>query len=90
MMTTPQRRVLELALIGLEAEKHRIEQELMELQRRLRTNESATRSQTHVAVATNTQRVAHNRGKKMSSTQKRKISQAMKARWAKLRSGKTH
>ena len=79
-MTTPERRVLELALLGLETERRRIEQEMNELHARLG---SAGR----VAVRThNSTRLAHNKGKSMSAAQKKKISQAMKARWKLRRS----
>jgi hypothetical protein len=81
-MTTLQTRVLELALIGLETEKRRIEDEITELRNRL--GQTGYRAKLEIAPhnALRVKRISHNKGKKMSAAQKRKISQAMKARWA--------
>jgi hypothetical protein len=78
---TAQRRILELALIGLETERMRIEQELADLRRQLGSVPVAP-SQPGTSAGPATNRVAPNKGRKMSAAQKRKISQAMKARYA--------
>jgi hypothetical protein len=78
---TAQRRILELALIGLEAERTRIEQELADVRRQL-GGVSTAPSQQASSVAAAPQRTAPNKGRKMSAAQKRKISLAMKARYA--------
>jgi hypothetical protein len=79
MTTTSERRVLELALLGLAAERTRIEQEITDLQRRLSGRTDAPHTQA---------RVPPNKGKKMSLAQRRKIAATMKARWAKVKSSK--
>ena len=77
---TAQRRILELALIGLEAERTRIEQELADLRRQLRGVPTAS---SHSEASVDVQRrTAPNKGRKMSAAQKKKISLAMKARYA--------
>jgi hypothetical protein len=72
-MVPSERRVLELALIGLKAERMRIDDELAHIRRRLGhrdlPNEQA-------------KRISPNRGRPMSAHQKKAISRAMKARWA--------
>jgi chemotaxis regulatin CheY-phosphate phosphatase CheZ len=80
-MSAAERRILELALIGLETERTRIEQELADLRRRLRGVTSMT-SQPATSTTPATPRTAPNKGRKMSAAQKKKISQAMKARYA--------
>ena len=65
-------RLWELALKGLEAERDRIETEIAELRSRLTGTASMA-----VAVVTKRQ----NR-RKMSAAARRRISEAMKARWA--------
>jgi hypothetical protein len=75
---TDNKRLLELAIHGLELEQARITQELQDLRQRLggapRTR--VTRSRT---------RTSPNKGRTMSEAQKRKIARAMKARWAQRR-----
>jgi hypothetical protein len=79
-MTTSQRRVLELALLGLESERHRIEEELADIRERLgRTRADQIERGQPAGVA---QRHSPNKGRKMTAAQRRKISRAMKARWA--------
>ena len=66
------RKILELALIGLETERRRIEGEIAELSRRLGRGLRQSSDQG---------------GKRrwISAAHKRKISEAMKARWAERR-----
>jgi hypothetical protein len=78
---TAQRRILELALIGLETERKRIEQELADVRRQLSSVPTAA-SQPGTSGGPAPRRAAPNKGRKMSAAQKRKISQAMKARYA--------
>jgi len=81
---TEERRILELAIIGLETERKRIEQELSELRQRLGRTRTSPSSQ-RPAVTRRGLRTPPNKGRTMSAAQKKKISQAMKARWAALR-----
>ena len=81
---TEERRILELAIIGLETERTRIEQELSDLRQRLGRTPTTPARQGATAT-TERPRLAPNKGKTMSAAQKKKISQAMKARWAALR-----
>jgi hypothetical protein len=76
-MTTAERRVLELAILGLEGERRKLEQELTDLRQRL--------GKQPVSIA---HRKGPNKGRRMTAAQKRKLSLAMKARWAKLKGGK--
>ena len=86
-MKTTDRRVLELALLGLQAEQRRINDELADIRARLGQAPSTSRQQStasptapqHTAAVG---RSAPNKGRKMSAAQKRKISLAMKARYA--------
>lgn len=77
-MTAEERRILELALIGLETERNRIEQELSDIQQQL----SGSRTSLSLPATISSPRLAPNKGKTMTAAQKRKISRAMKARWA--------
>jgi len=88
-MATSQRRMIELALLGLETEQRSIEQERADLREQLNgTNPASPRSRTAARATTAappTAAVGHpapNKGKKMSAAQKKKISLAMKARYA--------
>ena len=78
---TAQRRILELALIGLETERERIEQELADVRRQL-GGVPTEPSQQRTSGGPAPRRAAPNQGRTMSAAQKRKISQAMKARYA--------
>ena len=81
---TGERRILELAIIGLETEGKRIDQELSDL--RQRVGRTKTKPAPQRATATGGRpRPSPNKGKTMSAAQKKKISQAMKARWAALK-----
>jgi hypothetical protein len=80
-MTKTDRRVLELALIGLETERERIEQELNSLRARLRVAPPATSGVVTRLEGPSLRRPGPNKGRKMSAAQKKKISDAMKARW---------
>jgi hypothetical protein len=82
-MTTSERRVLELALLGLETERARIDQEVAEIRQRLGRTSTATSQHTTALHGTLARtQGAPNKGKRMSAEQKKKISRAMKARWA--------
>ena len=78
---TTERRVLELALLALEGESSRIQQEMIDIRKRL--GRAGTISVSHSA-----RRSAPNKGKKMSAAQKRAISRTMKARWAERKKSK--
>jgi len=81
---TEERRILELAIIGLETEGKRIDQELSDL--RQRVGRTQTKPAPQRATATGGRpRPSPNKGKTMSAAQKKKISRAMKARWAALK-----
>jgi hypothetical protein len=82
-MTTSERRVLELAVIGLETERARIEQELADIRQRLGRAPAGGSSQT-TSTSNNPmiKRRPTNKGKPMSAAQKRAISRTMKLRWA--------
>jgi hypothetical protein len=86
-MSTADQRVIELAIQALETQQARIQQELTDLRRRLGTRPTALKATTSPAQQAST-RPAPNKGRAMSAAQKKKIAKAMKARWAKLRSGK--
>jgi len=75
---TERRRLIELALRGLEAERVRIEQEIRTLAQELRKDGTGGRG-------IRTSRTAPNKGRPMSSAQKRKIAATMKKRWAERR-----
>ena len=81
---TEERRILELAIIGLETEGKRIDQELSDLRQRVGRAQRTPALQRATAT-TGRPRLAPNKGKTMSAAQKKKISQAMKARWAALK-----
>ncbi len=87
-MAISQSRVLELALVGLESEKRRIEEELADIRERLsqapNTGKPAVAPQSMLPM----KRISTNKGKKMSAAQKRNISQTIKARWASRKSKK--
>ncbi len=88
-MTMSERRVLELALIGLETERSRIDQELADIRRRLgRTTASESPKATIPAAGTTPGRTSPNKGRPMTKAQKKAISRAMKARWAAMKSVK--
>jgi hypothetical protein len=79
-MTTSQRRMLELALLGLESERQRIEVELADIRQRLgRIRPDQIERGPSSGLA---QRQSPNKGRTMTAAQRRKISRAMKARWA--------
>jgi hypothetical protein len=82
-MTTSERRVLELALLGLETERARIEQELADIRQRLGRTPPSLHTTTLARKPASTRRT--NKGKPMSAAQKKKLSRAMKARWAERR-----
>jgi hypothetical protein len=74
---TTNRRLLELALKGLEAERERIDGEISDIRRAL--GASAGRQEQTSANAT---RRRSRRGRTLSAAYKRKISEGMKRRWA--------
>jgi len=85
-MTEEERRILELALIGLEAERQKIEKELHTLGERLDSCQVYTSTATtRFTAGTKPRRVSPNKGVRMSEAQKRKISAAMKARWSNIK-----
>lgn len=74
-MTTSQHRMLELALLGLESERQRIEVELADIRQRL-------------GRIRPDQIERPNKGRTMTAAQRQKISRAMKARWAEAKGKK--
>jgi len=86
-MTTAERRVLELALLGIESERRRLDDELDDIRRRLGGSRSTVVTHTQKRVVPPQPTAPSNR-RKMNVAQRRKISQAMKARWAGLKRGK--
>ncbi len=81
--------MIELALLGLDTEQRKIEQEMVGLRAQLNgTNPASPRPRTAARATTAappTAAVGHpapNKGRKMSAAQKKKISLAMKARYA--------
>jgi predicted nucleic acid-binding Zn-ribbon protein len=87
-MITADQRVIELAIQALETQQARIQQELTDLRRRLTSARPTALKATTSPAQQASARPAPNKGKPMSAAQKKKIAKAMKARWAKLRSGK--
>jgi hypothetical protein len=82
-MMTGQQRVLQLAILGLETQRAQIEQELAEIRAQLtRTSHVQPMATASSGRSTGRSRTAPNKGKPMSAAQKRKISAALKARWA--------
>ena len=80
---TNRHRLLELALKGLESEQTRIQDEMNAIRAELRVGPSgAPRRSAQVHVFAAGQRHAPNKGKRMTLAQRRKISAAMKRRWA--------
>jgi hypothetical protein len=78
---TERRRLIELALQALEQEQVRIQQEMTALRAEL-TSGTPARTNSPVTTAHGT---SPNKGKNMSAAQKRKISLALKRRWAERR-----
>jgi hypothetical protein len=83
-ITTSERRLLQLALIGLEAERDRVEQELNDVRRRLGLGSVSVADQ-RVSINAPLVRRSPNKGRPMSEAQKRAISRTMKKRWAGIR-----
>jgi len=75
-----ERNILRLALIGLEAERVRIERQLRELD-----GPQTQVDRLQISAENVVKRSSPNKGKRMSEEQKRKISNAMKARWSSVR-----
>lgn len=81
---TNRHRLLELALKGLESEQTRIQDEMTAIRAELGNGiPSTSRRGVHVqAFSASPRRQAPNKGKRMTAAQRRKISAAMKRRWA--------
>jgi hypothetical protein len=73
---TDRQRLIELALKGLESERARISEEIKELQLELRGSVPSTDAPS---------RTSPNKGRTMSAAQKRKISAALRQKWAERR-----
>jgi hypothetical protein len=90
-MPTSQQRVLELALLGLKSERQRIEQEIADIQLRFgQTRPGARQRPAPIPNTATAKPDSPNKGRKMTAAQKKKISQAMKARWAAAKGTKSH
>jgi len=75
-------RILQLALLGLEVERQRIETELQRLRDLLGVRGSDNlESASDITADRKRPRVSPNKGVRMSAAQKKKISATMKARW---------
>ena len=77
------KRLIELALAGLEVERLRIESEIVALRRQLASKNPAQASE----VATNIKARSRNGG--ITAAGRKKISEMMKARWAAKRNENT-
>ena len=85
---TNRHRLLELALKGLESEQTRIQDEMNAIRAELGNGVSRTAARRGALVqafGASRERQAPNKGKRMTPAQKRKISAAMKRRWAERR-----
>ena len=84
---TNRHRLLELALKGLESEQTRIQDEMTAIRAELHNggSSSAARRAPQVQAFSASRQQAPNKGKRMTLAQKRKISAAMKRRWAERR-----
>jgi len=78
---TNRHRLLELALKGLESEQTRIQDEMIAIRTELGNGVSSIATRRVHAFSAG-RRQAPNKGKRMTVAQKRKISAAMKRRWA--------
>src|SRR5690348_10190486 len=87
MVTTDRRRLLELALRGLEMEQREVAQEMAAIRTALRTNGHTPTA--HVSVrqsqAAGALRNSPHKGRTISEAHRRKIALAMKRRWAERR-----
>jgi len=72
------KRLLELALKGLEAERQRIDEEIADIQNQIRGNGQRSRSQTRPQSATPLART----GSRLTPAGRKKLSDSMKRRWA--------
>ena len=79
---TNRHRLLELALKGLESEQTRIQDEMNAIRTELGNGISSTARRGAQVQAFSARRQAPNKGKRMTVAQRRKISAAMKRRWA--------
>ena len=82
---TNRHRLLELALKGLESEQTRIQDEMNAIRAELGEGATRTASRAGAQIAVfsvRRPRQAPNKGKRMTMAQRRKISAAMKRRWA--------
>ena len=80
---TDNRRLLELALKGLEAERQRIDDEMSEINRQLGGRTSSTGSASSQAARTNSGQGKS--GGNLTPAGRRKLSELMKRRWAEKR-----
>jgi len=76
-MMPEQRRVLELALLGLDAERQRLNSEIKSVEEELSRTSRLLKESKEVDGGVS----SHSR-RSMSESQKRKISKSMRARWA--------
>ena len=86
------KRLLELALKGLEAERQRINEEIADIQNQIRGNGQRSRSQTRPQSSANAQPQSSvspaRTGSRLTAAGRKRLSDLMKRRWAaKKRSG---
>jgi hypothetical protein len=80
-------RLFELALKGLEAERHRIDQEIREIRNQLGIGYVRSLSIPAAPTRRATKATAPRKRGKMSAAQRKAISQAMRRTWAERRRG---
>jgi len=81
-----QKRLLELALKGLEAERQRIDEEIADIQKQIRGGGQRSRSQTRPQSHANPRPQSAERpaqtGSRLTAAGRKKLSDLMKRRWA--------
>ena len=82
------RRILELALKGLKAERTTIDDEIRELQEELNVMSAPHVTATRSASIKQGSRKSQTRGSRLTPAGRKKLSDLMKKRWAERRKGK--
>ena len=82
------RRMLELALKGLEAERATIDDEITELQKELNMMNAPPAMTTRPAATKQVTGKSQTRGSRLTAAGRKRLSDLMKKRWAERRKGK--
>ena len=82
------RRMLELALKGLEAERATIHNEITELQKELNMMNAPRATTTRPAATKQATGKSQTRGSRLTAAGRKRLSDLMKKRWAERRKGK--